>query len=740
MPLQEIKLRPGINREGTDYSNEGGWYDANNVRFRSGLPEKIGGWVKVASTPFLGVARSLWNWVDLQGNNWVGFGTNFKYYILNSLFIQSSVGVNNGGQLFDITPVTSASGSYTAQVFNLTANPFSSAFSTLSANMLATDTTLTLTSAASFPTTGGIILIGTEQMSYTTVSGSTLTGLTRGINGTTAATHSSGNNVGCATVTVAITANGANIGQYVSFAGATTGGGFTPASLINDGSAISNTASTNQFQVIGVVDVNHFTINIANGATGGPLTFSTSAATFGGGSVTAQFQIALGPQYYTLGTGWSAGTWSTGTWSYSAAAGVGTQLQVWSQANWGGDLILAPRNGGLYYWVSSIGAGGGNSTRAVLLASLAVANSGVAADVPTQVGSVIVDSVRQFAIVLGSTAGLANTTFNPMLVRWSNQSNPFQWTETVTNTAAGEFPLTYGTQIIGGLITRQENLIWTDTTLYSMQYVGAPYIWGFNVLAFNISIQGPNAAVTVNGVTYWMGRDKFYIYDGTVRTLPCTVKQFIFDNVSKTQQFQVYAGSNTGFNEVWWFYCSVNSMTIDSYVVYNYVENLWFYGTMTRSAWIAEGVSPYPIAAGYDGYLYYHESAVDDNSTSPASPINAYIQSSDLEIGMGEEFAFVWRMLPDVNFNGSAVNMPYVNIALLPRRNAGYTFTSEAGNTVTSAQNYAAQNQYTYQQFSGQVYTRLRDRQMALRVSSNNVGTQWQLGTVRYDARPDGRR
>jgi hypothetical protein len=327
-----------------------------------------------------------------------------------------------------------------------------------------------------------------------------------------------------------------------------------------------------------------------------------------------------------------------------------------------------------------------------------------------------------------------------MLVRWSDQLNPYQWVPAVTN-QSGEFAISNGSYIMGARATRQEILIWTDTCLYSMQYLGAPYVWGFNILMDNISVMSPNSMITINNVTYWMGVDKFYMYSGRVETLPCALRQYIFDDINLNQSYQIFAGSNEGYNEVWWFYVSNDTTgnTIDKYVIYNYVDRVWYYGTMARTAWLDTG-GQYPLAATYNNTLVQHENGVDDNSTSSTQPINAYVQSSDFDIQDGHNFGFVWRILPDINFNGSNINTPSVTMTVKPRVNSGTAYGAADNPVVKSSDNFTTKGTYNIQQFTGQVYTRLRGRQLSFRIESNQIGCQWQLGLPRIDIRPDGRR
>ena len=364
--------------------------------------------------------------------------------------------------------------------------------------------------------------------------------------------------------------------------------------------------------------------------------------------------------------------------------------------------------------------------------------------VPVSTFQVITSAIQEFVICFGANSYSPNnaaTTFNPMLVRWSDQANAYQWVPQLTN-QSGEYLLTNGSYIMGARATRQEILVWTDSCLYSMQYLGAPYVWGFQVLMDNISIMSPNSMITVNNVTYWMGRDRFYMYSGVVQTLPCSLRQYIFNDLNENQAYQVFAGANEAYNEVWWFYVSQssNNTVVDKYVIYNYLDRVWYYGTMGRTAWMQTGTQPYPIAADYNNRLLYHEVGCDDLSTSTSLPITAYVQSSDFDIGDGHNFGFVWRILPDVNFNGSTTNQPSVTMTVKPRENSGTPYGQADNPQVQSAQNYTTVPAYTIQQFDGQVYTRLRGRQMAFRIESTGLGVAWQLGSPRIDIRPDGRR
>lgn len=708
MTITKIALQPGVYREGTAYSAEGRFYDGDKIRFRSGNAEKIGGWQRLSNSSYLGTARSLWNWVTLAGNNYLGVGTNLKYYI------------ESGGGYNDITPIRKIVNPMLGPVPPSTGNPFATAFNTLSADINTTQQSLALTSAASFPPTGGVIKIGSEEIFYNQVSGDNLLGLTRGYNGTTAASHLSGANVSCSTIIVTDINHGVVQDDFVTYSAATGPfGGFAAADL------------NKEHQVFRYISTTQYAINVTG-------VFSSSAASGGGVSVIAEYQETTGLDSYVVGLGWGADPWSSGGWSSPAVLGIGQQLRLWTADNYGEDLILAPRGGALFYWDATLGT----TVRAKFLSAESTAKGFSGQFVPTKTNEVVASSLQRFVIAMGANPydpANANTDFDPMLVRWSDQENPYQWVPAITN-QSGEFRLSHGSYIVTANTTRQEILIWTDSALYSMQYLGAPYVWGFNILMDNLSIISPNASVTANNVTYWMGRDKFYVYSGRVETLPCALRQYVFNDLNIDQSYQVFSGSNEAYNEVWWFYCSNGSTTVNKYVVYNYLENLWYYGSLNRTAWLDSPLRDYPMAASYDNRILYHEVGTDDVSGLSPVPIYAYIQSADFDIGDGDHFAFVWRILPDINFNGSSVDKPTVRMEIRPRRNSGAPYSPADNPTVQSQDNYTTTRSYNIQQFDGQVYTRLRGRQMALRIESDQLGVAWQLGSIRADIRPDGRR
>ena len=735
MPLQKLALRPGLNREGTNYSNEGGWYDGDKIRFRSGNPEKIGGWSRLSNSVYLGTARSLWNWIDFDGNNYLGAGTNLKYYI------------ERGGDYTDITPLrttftspatnncfTTTTSSKVVKVTIIAHGAIQNDFVTFSgstsvdaipASEINTEHQITYrdsnkfsfvvtTTATSAVTGGGTAIVAVFQI---------LTGLDVYVVGTGwgAGPYSPSSSVtltnpftaastGISVLTVTHTAHGLVNGDYVYF-----------SSIASNACGISNVVLQKAFQIT-YVGVNTYTISTVIGS----LTYTTSSTAASGGAVTLY-----------RATGVAHG------WGTAYITGIGQQLRIWSNDNYGQDLVIAPRGGPIYYWADATGV----NVRAQLLATLSTAAGYSGTYVPTATNQILTSALQRFIIAFGANSyvsGTPTTPFDPMLVRWSDQANPYQWVPSITN-QSGEFRLTHGSFIVAAQIARVENLIWTDSCLYSMQYLGPPYVYKFDVLMDNISIISPNAAVSVNNVTYWMGLDKFYMYNGTVSTLPCTLKQYVFENLNSAQGYQVFAGGNSGYNEVWWFYCSEDTSVVNKYIIYNYLDQVWYSGNMSRSAWLDSGIRPYPIAADYNQRMLYHESSVDDNAGLTTEPIVAYVQSSDFDIEDGQSFGFVWRMLPDVNFNGSNVNNPHVAITIVPRQNAGAAYGTADIPTVTSADNYAPpyppnSSVYVVQQFTGQVYTRLRGRQMSFRISSDSLGVAWQLGNPRYDVRPDGRR
>lgn len=645
MPLQKLQLRPGINRESTTLSNKGGWYDCDKVRFRSGLPEKIGGWSALSYTRFLGVCRSLWNWVTLKGFNILGIGTNLKFYL------------EDGGAYYDITPIRKVTTAGEVTFSAVTVAPFSS------------------------------------------------------------------------TITVTDTDHDAVTGDFVTFSGVGASG---------LGGNITQAILQQEYQVT-VLDANTYTIQARAvspvSAPGAAVLSNASDTGNGGAAVVGTYQINTGSDIFTVGTGWGAGPWSRSTWGSGFSSGIAQQLRIWSQSNYGELLLFSPRGGALYSWDPGPGTTPAYGTRGTLV-------SGV--DVPAQINQMLVSDSTRITICFGcNDYGAYNSTpLDPMLIRWSEQEDYTAWTPTSLN-QAGSFRLSIGSTIVGAMQTRQEILVWTDAAVYSMQYLGPPSVYGFTPLADNISIAGPKAMVTSSGIVFWMGIDKFYVYDGKVDTLPCTLWKYVFSDINFDQSYQFFAGVNQGYNEIWWFYCSANSEVIDRYVIFNYVDRAWYYGTLSRTAWVDMGIRKYPIAATSGNIIVYHESAVDNGETNPPSAINAYIQSADFDIGEGNNYSFVSRMVPDITFNGSdtpAATTPAVRFIMRPRQNPGANYNAAPNMNIVSAQSYNGTQTYNVQEYTEIVYTRVRGRQMALRIESDTVGTQWQLGTPAFDIRMDGRR
>jgi len=868
MPLQKILLKPGVNKENTRYTNEGGWYDCDKIRFRQGTPEKIGGWSRISSYTYEGTCRSLWSWASLAGITYVGVGTHLKFYI-------EAAGAYN-----DVTPIRlyspALSGpfkAYPPQNFTVT---------------IASPAVLTFTSAVTdgmqvvLSTTGTLPTGLVAGQTYYVIGTSGLTcklSLTYGgqainTSGTQGGTHSITSN----TVNVTSASNGCTTGDFANFSGSyalsrqtftrstTTNFILTTALAANTPVVLSSSGTLPTGLVAGAM----YYINVVSGTTvtfalspnGAPVvTSSAGSGTFSlyvnsgmtadilntsypvvvtgvnnyliytavtagtydtgnGGNVNAAYQIPVGAETAQPITGWGAGGWGKGAWG-SGQSGT-RKLRLWYQNNFGQDLIYGYRGGPLYYWNAAIGVTPSQFTvtiatstftlvsgtlvvgTAVVLTStgtlptgltigttyfatsisgstfklattyanaiaaiptiitlsgtqsgthylapngIPVSALGGASNVPTYANFVMVSDASRFTIAFGcSVYGATDPTIDPMLIRWTDQESVVNWTPAVTN-QAGYLRLSHGSQILTAVQTRQEIVVFTDTSLYSLQYLGPPYVWGTQLLGDNVSIAGYNTAIIASGIVYWMGVDKFYKYDGRVSTLRCDLRQFIYSDINLDQQAQFFAGTNEGFNEVWWFYCTADSAVLDRYVVYNYVEDVWYYGSMGRTAWLDFGLTNYPLAATYSYNLVYHEYGIDDNTTSTTLPIEAYITSSQYDIGDGHNFGFVWRIVPDLTFRGSSTTgeTPQVTMYLLPLQNSGsgYNDPVESGNQSVGGVSYANVDRvgtYTVDQFTGQIYTRVRGRQMSLKILSNQIGTTWQLGAPRIDIRPDGRR
>jgi hypothetical protein len=779
MPLQKIALKPGVNRENTRYTNEGGYYESELVRFRQGTPEKIGGWVRVSANTFLGICRSLWNWITLSGANLVGVGTDKKFYIEQT------------GVYTDITPIVSS--------HILSPSPITT---------ISGSNSVTVVDASYSPLTGDFVIFsGLTTVNNVTLSGEYVT--------TVLSTVTTTASIAATTLTVTEFSGGnLAVGHVLSGSGVTGG---TKITAFGTGTGGTGTYTVSASQTVASTTI------IANPVSS---SFQVTAATTanasgsGGGSVGyAAYLVHIGSAISTSAAGWSANAWSSGNWGglgYDATA----TLNTWSQYNFGEDLVLGPKLGALYYWnattapalitpteiaisnaspavaqlitststplpegtaimfqttgalpaplvpytvyyvkyltattfnialtsggaaINTTTAGSGTqslSPRAVLVSSLAGAT-----DVPLLQNSILVSDASRFTFCFGAT-DYASTVYDPMLIRWSDQESVTNWTPAITN-QSGSLRLSHGSLIQTALQARQEILVFTDSAIYSLQFLGAPYVWGSQLLSDNISVVSLNAAAYTNGVAYWMGQDKFYKYDGRVQTLRCDLRQFIYNDINRAQFSQIFCNTNEGFNEVWWFYCTQNSTTIDRYVVYNYAEDIWYYGSMARTAWLDSSLRNYPVAATYANNLVYQENGVDDGTLATPLPILASITTSQFDIGDGHNMAFVWRMLPDLTFRGSTDGTtPSVTMQLLPLQNSGSGYNdplSLGGTDVLASQAVTATQTYPIDldTFTGQLNIRIRGRQMSMRMFSYQLGTQWQLGSPRIDIRQDGRR
>ena len=695
--LKKLQLRPGVNRENTRYTTEGGFYECDKVRFRQGTPEKLGGWERISPNTFLGICRSLWNWVTLGFLNLMGVGTHLKFYI------------ENGGQYWDQTPYRDV---------NVLNNPFAT----------------------------------------------------------------NGTNI----VTVTDASGGFQIGDYVTFTNATAVDGLT----LNGTYTIQSTPT-----------VATYTIDAGSSASGTtPAGGGSAVNAYYELNVGAAVQV---PQVGWGGGGWGLGPWGVGSVSDTAIrlwdqANYGEDLIYGPRGNdiyyWNASIGLQPRvatitiaapavvttsvaledstaiaffttgalptgltPGTVYYVINSTGttfnlaatangtaittSGTQSGAHTIISRGVPLASLAGAAGAPTLHNGILVSDTSRFVLVFG-TNPLGETYLDPMLIRWSDQENAAVWLPAATN-QAGDLRLSTGSKIITQLQSRQEIIVWTDSALYGLQYLGPPIVWSSQILGDNISIISPNAKAVASGVIYWMGVDKFYKYDGRVNTLRCDLRRYIFNDINLEQADQIFSGTNEGFNEVWWFYCSANSNSVDRYVIYNYAEDVWYYGTMARTAWIDSGLRDYPQAATYMHNLVNHEAGLNDNESGTPAAINAYILSSEFDIDDGHNFAFIWRMLPDIIFNGSASVNPQVTMYLYPLANSGSGYSQPGIEQSVGGKSYANVTRTAtvpVEKFTGQIYTRVRGRQMAMRIESNELDIAWQLGSPRIDLRVDGRR
>ena len=636
MPLTKLQFKPGVNRETTSYTNEGGWFDIDKVRFRFGLPEKIGGWEKFSGFSYLGTARAMHPWVALDNGRYIGIGTSLKYYINQ-----------DGGSFSDITPIRS-------------------------------------TTAAG-------------DVTFSASNGSHI-------------------------ITVADTAHGAVVGDFVTFSGAATLGGTITAAVLNQEYDIKEVIGDNSYTIHARDAGTSIKDITVNGALSPSLVQANSSDTGNGGSsVVGTYQINTGLNTSVAGAGWGVGYWSRNGWGQAATTSIVTStLRIWSHDNFGEDLLINVRNGGIYYWDKSSGV----SARAVELSSLAGSTKA-----PTIAKQVLVSDRDRHIIAFGCDPESNSGVQDPLLIRFSNQESLTDWETTATNTA-GELRLGSGSEIVAAIETRQQVLVFTDESLYGMQFLGPPFTFGINLVSENTTMMGPLSAVAVEDNVFWMGLKEFYVYGGTVQRLPCTVRDYVFDDFNLDQREKAVAATNTSFSEIWWFYPSASSSTNDRYVVYNYQQQVWYYGTLVRSFWMDRGIFDNPIAAGPNNFLYTQETGFDDDG----SALTAYVESSQLDIGDGEQFAFIQRMIPDITFRGSTAGSPSATFTLKTRNFPGGNYLQTEDSTVTKSASSPVE------QFTDQVHVRLRGRSFALKIESTASGVGWRLGSPRVDVRPDGKR
>lgn len=531
------------------------------------------------------------------------------------------------------------------------------------------------------------------------------------LRGTTAAgdvtfSATNGSNI----LAVADVAHGCSLGDFVTFSDAVSLGGVITDVILNA-----------EYQVLEVLGADSYTVQL-------PIAANASDTGNGGTAVVGEYQISIGPEIVQAISGWGAGPWGGGPWGVGEVSNQ--RLRIWTQTNFGEDLVFGPSGGGIYYWDST---GGNTNNRGVLVSSFVGAS-----DVPIVQNYIISSDIFRFVFCLG-TNNIGDTVEDKLLVRWSDQEDVTNWTPQATN-QAGSIRLSRGSEIVTAIQARQELLIWTDAALYSFQYVGAPAVWGAQAVGSNTSIASKNARAFANGVAYWMGKDGFYIYDGRVQTLPCSLRRYIFDDINREQYEQVFAGTLEAFNEVWFYYPSANSTKVDRYVLYNYVENTWSYGTLGRTAWVDSGLEDYPLAATYSSNVVSHEFGLDDNETDTEKPIRAFIRSTEFDIEDGDRVMFVWRCLPDINFAGSTAANPQVTMSFDPLYNSGsgYNLPRSVGGNSTGAVTRSAS--LPVQQFTEQLDLRIRGRQLSIEIESEQLGVQWQLGAPRLQMRADGRR
>jgi hypothetical protein len=700
MPLQKILPKPGVNRENTRYTTEGGWYDGDKVRFRQGTPEQIGGWAQLSSSTFYGICRSIWAWVTLGAQSLLGLGTNLKFYL------------ERGGSYIDITPIRST--------VTLT-DPFTA---TVGSNVVAVYD----------------VAHGCDDGDFVTYSGAGITSLGGNINANVLAnefqiTYIDVDNY---TITVSATANPSDTGH---------GGTVVTQYQINSGPAVSQPSSgwgagywgygtwgngQTQFDQLRLWSQSNFGEDLIYNPRGGgvyywnaslglsPTVFSVTIA--GPAVLTTTTTLTEGDALMFTTTGALPSGLAVGTVYYAKDVVGGTSCNL--SATYGGPAITT--------------TGSQSGTHRISVRGIPLSGLASSSDAPVVANLVTVSDASRFTLVFG-TNNVGDTYLDPMLIRWSDQEDPANWTPSATN-QAGDLRLSHGSSIIGTLQVRQEILVWTDSSLYSLQYLGPPYVWGSQLMGDNLSIISQNAMALASGIAFWMGKDKFYMYDGSVKTLRCDLREYIFRDLNGQQYDQVFAGTNEGFNEVWWFYCSANSTVVDQYVIYNYLEDIWSFGTMGRTAWLDTGIRNYPLAATYSNNIVTHEDGVVDNETGTPVAINSFIQSSEFDIGDGHNFAFVWRLLPDLTFRGSTSANPQVTMTLQALQNSGSGYNNPESVGGDNSAPVIGTATIPVEEYTGQVNIRVRGRQMSMRIENTDLGTTWQAGASRIDIRQDGRR
>jgi len=675
----------------------------DKVRFRFGFPEKIGGWTRFTGVAFLGTCRALHSWKALDGTEFIGVGTHLKYYILE------------GQQYYDITPLrlTTSAGDAT----------FLTGADTLNGAIAADSETIVIDSATGFPASGRV-KIGDEIITYASISSVTLQGCSRGQNGTTAASHADGAAIACCTITVTEAEHGALDNDFVTFTDAASLGGLITAAVLNQEYQVTTVVSANAYQIEARTVSSIASITTTDGLDPTFLFCNASDSGTGGSSTVAAYQINTGLDTTISGNGWNAGTWGRGTWnSATDLSASGQTLRLWSHDNFGEDLLINDRDGNIYYWNKTDGTG----VRAQALSALT--NSDGA---PTSAKIVLVSDIARHVIVFGCDPE-NSTEQDPLLVRFGSQESLITWSAAATNTA-GDLRIGSGSEIIAAIETKQQIIIFTDVSLHAMQFLGPPFTFGINMVSDNLTIMSPLSAINVEDTIFWMGQEEFYSYSGSVQRLACTVRDFIFSDFNFLQKEKVTAATNTAFGEVWWFYPSASSDENDKYVVFNYQQNVWYYGDMARTVWMDRGINADPIAAGTDHYLYSHESGFDDGSTEPATALAAFIESSQMDMGDGDHFLFMTRMVPDVTFRNSTAVSPTATMTLQARNYPGGLYLQTQAKAVTRT------STVPIEQWTNQVNVRLRGRAFSLKVASSDTGVGWRLGTPRVDIRPDGRR